>query len=360
MKWLQSKPFLLLLLPLLGVIIWCSLTNRNEQLKALDIRPVASSAQAWQKYLCNRYSDLGIYGLELETLQALTLGYRDGLDKDLKRSFSAAGAMHVLAVSGLHTGLLMSALMALITCFGLRKPLYEQKQKRIVISCFLMLVLIMYAYVTGGSPSVVRSVIMACLGLLAYMTSRHPDILNIICASAFIMLILVPNDWYSVSFRLSYAAVIAIVLFIKGWHNLLPPVYGNPWKIKIVGYVHELVGVSIAAQMGTLPFTLYYFGQISNYFLLTNLLIIPLAWLMMLLFVFLFTIGWIAPLGTALSWLLIKTTWCMNTSVRWIENLPYATTNIALPVFGIVLVAAGIWGFLIVWYSATSQRLQWT
>lgn len=334
----------------------------NWRLEHHNQTPWWQTARGWQARLKERYEQMGITGRELGTLSALTLGYREDLDKDVRRSFSAAGAMHVLAVSGLHTGIMMSVLWTLITCFGRFRPLYTERKKRVIQGCIVMLLLIGYAFVTGCSPSVIRSVIMACLFLLAGMVDRHGNMLNILFASAFIMLAFMPQDLFSVSFQLSYSAVIAIVLFTDGWGRLLPKMrFRAPWKWckRVIYYVYGLTGVSLAAQIGTMPFTLHYFGQISNYFLLTNMLVIPLAWLMMVGAVFFFLLGWITPLGTALAWCLNGLTWLLNSSVEWIENLPGAVTRVVLPSYGWGLLTATALLLLLIWRRVTMPHWGW-
>jgi len=290
------------------------------------------SSAAWQNRLKSRYQMLGIHGRELATICALTLGYREDLEPQLRRQFSAAGAMHVLAVSGLHTNILMMVLMAILTLFGWRKPLYEERVKQYILGMIIILSLMAYAWLTGATPSVVRAVIMSSILLLAMMVRRTNQILNTVFASAFIILVFRPMDLFSVSFQLSFAAVLAIVLFVPGWNRVMPQ-----------DHVWSLIGVSVAATMGTLPITLYYYGQISNYFLLTNLIVLPLAWVMMIGGFATLTVGWITPLGKVLAWIVNGTTWLMNAGVGWLEHLPYSTTQTTLPLWGMwTLVAVNL------------------
>ncbi|MCQ2343148.1 MAG: ComEC/Rec2 family competence protein [Paludibacteraceae bacterium] len=326
-----------------------------------DTRPWYRSALGWQQHLVQRYAQRGISGRELATLSALTLGCRDLLDKDITNSFSAAGAMHVLAVSGLHTGVLTTVLVCLITLFGLNKPMYGNIRKKVRQNGAIMLLLIMYAFITGASPSVVRSVIMACLFLLARLTRRHGQIMNVIFASAFLMLFFVPSDLFTVSFQLSYAAVIAIVLFCDGWENIWQEVvfYRNNFRYKAMHCLYGLIGVSVAAQIGTIPFTLHYFGQISNYFLLTNLLVIPLAFVMMVGAVAFFTLGWWSPIGKLIALGLNGVTWLLDESVSRIESLPLAVTEVSLPpsVFPVLCVAS--LSLLIAWNRVSKVHDCW-
>lgn len=335
-KWLQHNPFALLLVVWLAVIAVCHVRHIPMPSVSLQHTSLVTSAQYLQQRLVGRYAELGITGAELGTLSALTLGYRAHLDRQVKHAFMAAGAMHVLAVSGLHTGILLSVLLSLFTFFGYYRPLYEEHSKQVVLTFVLIVLLIGYAFLTGCSPSVVRSVWMASLGLVAVVLRRRSAIFNVIFASAFFILLLHPGDLFSVSFQLSYAAVLAIVLFMDGWERLVPHT--------------GLIGVSIAAQLGTLPIALHYFGQMSNYFLLTNILVIPMAWLLMAGGVALFTIGWWQPIGVMIAKGLNGITYALNHAVTYIENLRGASTQITLPPYGILVAITVAWGILITWH----------
>ena len=283
------------------------------------------TAKRLQHRLVERYREVGITGNELGTLAALTLGYREELDPNIRQAFQRAGAAHVLAVSGLHTGIIYGVLWMLLTGFGLWKPLYEQKWRRRVLSIVIIVAMWGYALLTGLTPSVVRSVIMVTIMQTAYMCYRNPLSLNSVAAAAFLILMVRPTDLYSVSFQLSFAAVTAILLICpKAIHIAIR----QKWLSVPVNWAVNLMMVSIAAQLGTMPFTLYYFRQCSNYFLLTNLVVIFLATGITMLAFALLTVGWIpgiAPiLAIPLDWLV----WGLNTVVGWIEGLPGAVTII--------------------------------
>ncbi len=283
------------------------------------------AAKRLQHHLVNRYREVGITGNELGTLAALTLGYREELDPSIRQSFQRAGAAHVLAVSGLHTGIIYGVLWALLTGFGLWKPLYEQKWQRRVLSVVIIAAMWGYALLTGLTPSVVRSVIMVTIMQTAYMCYRNPLSLNSVAAAAFLILMVRPTDLYSVSFQLSFAAVTAILLICpKAIHIPMP----KEWLSMPVNWTVNLAMVSIAAQLGTLPFTLYYFRQCSNYFLLTNLVVIGLATLITMASFALLTIGWIPGVGEIIGFVIQWGVWLLNGIVGGIEGLPGAVTYI--------------------------------
>ncbi|MCQ2346071.1 MAG: ComEC family competence protein [Paludibacteraceae bacterium] len=287
--------------------------------------------------------------LSSPTLLALTLGYREDLDPATQRAFSAAGAMHILAVSGLHTGILMGLLMALFTLFGLCPPLYHNRLHRRLIAAAVILCLWFYAVLTGLSPSVVRSVIMCTVYMLAYAFYRRPFTFNTLAAAAFFILLFRPLDLFSVSFQLSFAAVLSIVLFYPFFFRLLPPPmpdrYDPPVRqfAQILAYFYGCIMVSLAAQIGTMPFTFYYFGQFSNYFLLTNIVVLPLAFLIMLFTLLVLTIGWLPGVGEFLACPLRWLVDGLDAYVFWIESLPGSVFRLpsslehSLPFFGVMM-----------------------
>lgn len=279
-----------------------------------------------QERLYGRLEAGGLSGDELATTGALTLGYKEDLDKELKRHFQASGAAHVLAVSGLHTGIIYGILIGLLTLGGRYKPLYENRLGRCALSTIVILAMWGYAWLTGMTPSVVRAVLMVTIFEVGRMAYRQAFSLNTIAAAAVLILLVHPQDLWSVSFQLSFAATAAIVVLLA---YPFPLLIRKGIGAQITRYFGGIILVSLAAQLGTLPITMYYFGQISNYFLLTNLIVLPIA-------------GFLVPCGLVSialggSWcgvLFSKVTralaWAMNHSVEWIESLPGSTTKVSI------------------------------
>lgn len=268
----------------------------------------APTANRWQAALVERYRSMGLTGDALGTVSALTLGYKGDLDRGVIQSFQRSGAAHVLAVSGLHTGLVYAMIVFLITLGKKIKPLYESTFWRALQSVLILLLLWGYAVLTGLSPSVVRSALMLTLVEIARFCARPPLTLNIVLFSAALILAFRPSDLFNVSFQLSYSAVISIVAF--------SPLFTQ--------HRFDLVWVSMAAQLGTIPFTLYYFHQLSNYFLLTNLIVLPLATILVPLGLATLVLGTVPYLGTVLVWCLQKGTELMLIAVDWVQSLPGA------------------------------------
>ena len=308
-----------------------------------------------QKRLYQRLTAAGMRGDERATTGALTLGYKEDLDPTLRRHFQASGAAHVLAVSGLHTGIIYGLLLWLLTLGGRRKPLYENRLGRAAVSLVIITAMWGYAWLTGMTPSVVRAVLMVTIFEVGRMFYRQAFSLNTIAAAAVLILLVRPLDLWSISFQLSFSATAAIVIMAKEMGKIVH--YDSLKRLPAGRFLNWVVGiliVSLAAQLGTLPLSMYYFGQISNYFLLTNLIVLPLASLLVpcgLLTVALggSTIGlWIGKLTSTLAWL-------MNHSVAWLETLPGSTTSVSIG-SGMVAIYYAMWLIFLLYYSYISTK----
>jgi competence protein ComEC len=297
--------------------------DRWQNVGYKENKGIGVMAEQCQHALHERYKKIGITGKELGILSALTLGNREELDKDVQESFSVSGAMHVLAVSGLHTGIVWGIMTWVLTLGGWCKPLYEEKKRRWLLGGILLILLWVYAFITGLSPSVMRSALMLSFWELSYLLGRHTSRWNPIMAAAVVILVINPLALWSVSFQLSFAAVIGIMLFAS-WmqaHMRLKQSWSK--------YIGGLLIASIGAQLMTMPLTLYYFGQTSNYFALTNLIVIPLAFVVLLLGLTALAFSWCSIgewLGVAAEW---STRW-MRQAVECIEGLPYSTTKMEI------------------------------
>ena len=304
--------------------------------------------KAWQHSVYERYKAAGLSGDALATTAALTLGYKDDLDPQLKSHFQKAGAAHILAVSGLHTGIVYGVLFFLLTLFGLFPPLYEARRHQALLSGVIIIALIAYALLTGGSPSVVRSVLFIVLLEAAKVWHRQAMSINTLFVTAFLILFFRPLDLFSVSFQLSFAAVAGILLFEPALRRLFPlPLRSSGFGFRVAEYIRGLLTVSIAAQVFTLPLTLYYFSQTSNLFFVTNLLVIPLAFLLMVSALLLLMTGWFPIAERLFAFTTERLADTMNRSVQWVEHLPHSVTAAAMPPSAMVAMYLLIFLFVI-------------
>ncbi len=283
---------------------------------------------------------------------AITLGQKSSLRGTTKQHFAASGASHLLAVSGLHVGIIFMAISLLFRPFKRYKNV--QKWGQIIV----ILLLWMYAFLCGLPPSIIRAVTMFSIGALGIITSQQNYGINNVCFTAFIMLLYNPHYLFDMGFQLSFSAVIGILLYVNSQRSNFASkreqrqVYLTmPSESKIMSeankvesqrsellhrlftWVKDMCGISLVAQLATLPLILYYFGSFPTYFLLTNLAIIPLGTLLVYACVVLFVVS---PLGIG-SWLEAPIAWLANGMhfiTQFISQLPGAQlTNLNIGLF---------------------------
>lgn len=269
---------------------------------------------------------------------ALLLGVKDRLDQEVLEAYSGAGLMHLLAVSGLHVGFIFIVLSRVLGQVRKIPQGGPYLFAVIVIACLWF-----YAFVTGLSASVLRAVTMFSVMAIAKAINRRTPIYNSLAIAAFFLLIYDPFMLTSVGFQLSYLAVAGIVY-------MQPKIY--QWVLapnKALDYLWQITSVSIAAQIATFPLALYYFHQFPNYFLLSNILVLPLAELLLGTGIATVLFSFIPGLNLALGYLLKNLIATINTIIFSIDKLPAATSE------GIYLRTAEMWliylsiiGFLLV------------
>lgn len=201
---------------------------------------------------------------------ALLVGYDDEIDSGVMQSFSHSGTLHILSVSGMHTGVLYGILIFLFSLFD-KYDKYKKWKCLIVI-----LALLVFVGVTGFSPSVLRAVLMLSLVLLGKTFYKQGNSYNTLFLSAFLLLLYNPYLIKDVGFLLSYCAVFGIMYFY--------PIL-NKWYVfesKLLQWLWTSVLISVAATLFTLPISLYYFHQFPIWFALSNLIIIPISMFIML------------------------------------------------------------------------------
>lgn len=254
----------------------------------------------------------GITDDEFGVGAAVLLGYDESLPAQVRHNYVAAGSMHILCVSGMHVGIIYLLASLLLDLLGKSKVAWLVKRMVLLVLIWL------YALITGLSPSIMRSALMISMILLGELIHRKGFTLNSIAASAFVLLLINPNNLFAIGFQLSYAAVVGIVLLQKPLANL---VY---LKSKWLDKVWEITSVSLAAQIATMPFAIYYFNQFTPYFWLSNLLMTPLSFLVILSGMTLLMVSWVPGLNGVVG----KVAWFglhwMNEVVAGIERLPFS------------------------------------
>jgi len=200
---------------------------------------------------------------ELGVVNALILGQRQYITSELQQSYAGAGAIHILAVSGLHIGIILLILTAVF------KPLHYFKHGKLAATLAIIIILWMYAILAGLSASVVRAVAMFTAIAIAMFVNRPSSIYKTLVISMFFLLLFNPYYLFEVGFQLSYMAVFSIVWIQPKLYHLWDP------KFWFLDKIWQLLTVSMAAQIGVLPLSLYYFHQFPGLFFVSNLVIIP-------------------------------------------------------------------------------------
>ncbi len=247
------------------------------------------------------YEKAGITGDELGLLKAVFMGDRSGLMPESKKAFSDAGVMHLLAVSGLHLGIIYMLLVFLL------KPLSGDKTRKLKVLMVLM-ILWSYALFTGLSSSVFRAAVMFSMMETGTLLRRSASVFNQLIASMLIIILIDPYSIYKAGFWLSHAAVAGIAGFYPFINRLLS------FRFVLFRWVWSLVSVSLAAQLATFPLSIYYFHKFPVYFILSNVLMVPvltpvllLAFAISLMAVFPVSISFIslpaAPLNVLLKYM---------------------------------------------------------
>jgi competence protein ComEC len=273
------------------------------------LKDYAIQARLWADSVLHQY----VSGEQEQAIaSALVLGVTDGLDNELLNAYAATGAMHVLAVSGLHISIIYLIILWIF------KPVSKTKSGKVIVAIVSLFILWAYAFITGLSPSVLRAVTMFTFIAVARATGRNTNIYNTLAASCFCLLLFDPYLIMSVGFQLSYLAVIGIVYLQPMMYEL---VEARTW---LVDQIWTITCVSIAAQIATFALGLLYFHQFPNYFLLSNLLVIPISFGVLVIGLALLAASFIPVAAISLGFLL---TWCiklMNLSVIMVEWFPYS------------------------------------
>ena len=278
-----------------------SFNNLNKFIYSLQIFTI----EGLRRYIKNDDETLGI-------AEALLIGYKNDLDKDLVQAYSNTGVVHIIAISGLHLGLIYMVLLWLFD----RIPFI--KRFKIFKSISIISCLWIFSLLTGASASVLRSAVMFTCIIIGKTIKRQSSIYNSLATSAFILLCYNPYFLWDVGFQLSYLAIIGIISLQKPIHQLL---YFETYLLK---KIWEMSSITIAAQIITFPICLYYFHQFPNVFLISNLIAVPLSTVILFSEIILICFSWIPFLGIYLGKFIEVSIWLMNYLIICFNKIPFA------------------------------------
>lgn len=271
-------------------------------------------------------------------LDALLLGQRSYMDKETIDKYSKAGVIHILAISGLHIGVFYFFLAFVL------KPIEKIKYGKTLKMIAILSLLWLFAFLTGLPASVTRAVTLFTFISIGNYYNQQNNVYNAVAVSALMLLIFNPNFIFDIGFQLSYAAVISILLF--------QPFYKRCYftKNKIGIYFIDIILVSLAAQIGVLPLSLYYFNQLPLLFLVANIVVIPLASCILIFGSFTLLLNFIfKPFALLCGKLLVIFISIMNSYITMISKIKNGIVeNISFSAFLTILLYLFI-GTLIYW-----------
>jgi len=249
---------------------------------------------------------------ELGLAEALLIGYKNDLEQSLVQSYTNTGVVHIIAISGLHLGLIYWLLGLVL------KPLQKTKRINWLRPVLIIIGLWLFSLLAGAQPSILRSALMFTCIVLGESLSRRTSIYNTMAVSAFLLLCINPFWLWDVGFQLSYAAVLSIIIFMR-------PVY-NWFYIpnKLLDFTWKLNAVTIAAQILTVPIGIYHFHQFPNLFLLTNFVAVPLSSVILLGEILLCCVYFIPPVAVLTGKLLSFLIRIMNNYIQEIETIRFS------------------------------------
>lgn len=304
------------------------------QMRALQLR----------NHIVSMYKALSFESDELALLSALTVGERDDFPIELKENYSVAGASHILALSGMHLGVFYLLLATLLSFGG---------SSRIAVAIRELIIVVLlwgFAFVAGLSPSVVRAAVLFTLVSLGRCLHQDASAFSSLSFAAIVMLVLSPHLLFDISFQLSFAAVFSILLLAPPLQRMLG-LERCGWLCR---YVANLLILSVVSQIGTLPFVWYYFGVFPLYFLLTNIVVVPLAFLLLSFSVMVWMLSLLPLLQSPFVMLLKFIVGFMNGSVALIASLPGA--SLSLPSIGIAGACCTTLLLILISYSIVNRR----
>ncbi len=270
--------------------------------------------------------------------KAILLGDKGSLSAELKEAFAISGLSHILAISGLHIGIIFLLLNILLRPLNLLP--HGQQMKNLLILALLL----GYMLLAGASPAVVRATLMFGAVLLYKLWRQRYHFLNLLGFSALFQMVLDPDIIQSIGFQLSYMAVLGIVLGFPVFEKY----FNTPWKW--VNYAYAWIGISLAATLFTAPWVIYYFGQFPTYFILSNVLVSILAFVLVFLGFLTVLCAYIPYLSGWLAWLTEQALACLEGIAHGVAQLPGARLS------SLSIDEPGIW-YLVIELAVTALVL---
>ena len=263
----------------MGIVFMEDQDSYTESSDVTCFDVASQQALSLREQLLSKYEQYDFNEEQLSLIYAITLGDKSLLTKKIRNIFSISGSSHVLALSGLHAGIVFTLFYLLFRSLFFFIQRYQSRESMTLL-CTLPSIWF-FALLTGSSPSVIRATVMLTVYSLARLLSRDGISLNVLSFAAIIMLVINPLDLYDIGFQLSFLAVFAILVVYKKCVNIFQNI-SNP----MIKWMWQMFVLSSAAQLGTAPLAAFYFHQFSLMYFLSNLIIIPCVTLLLYLSIF--------------------------------------------------------------------------
>ena len=302
---------------------------------------IFSNLQTFRRHLLITIKNALPSVTESSLLEAILIGFREDLDPALLKSYSDAGVIHLIVISGLHLALICHILQ-LVPVYTGRKTAGRWIKAILIISALWS-----YSLIAGASPAIIRCTLMFSVTILARNISREAILYNTLAASAFLLICFDPYWIWDTGFQLSYAAVLSIRLFAKPVENLIR------LQNKILAAAWKITSVSISVQILAMPISIFYFHRVPTYFLIANLCAVPLSGTILAGGILLCSFYWFGPLAHLLAWVLSFLIRLLNGFILYVSKIPGAAiTHLFITLPQLIL----IYCFIFCTYSFLNMR----
>lgn len=274
------------------------------------------SAMRLRHWLLGRYRSLGLEGQDFAVVAAMTLGDKSALSGSMREAYSLAGASHILALSGMHLGVIYLLLSMLLS----------GRRRRLLGECLLLMAIWSYVFIVGMPSSVVRSALMISVYGLVGLTGRSRMSVNALAFAAVVLLVANPLALFDIGFQLSFAAVAFILVFQSSVGSIASVRFLQ--RHRLLRWAWQLSVMSLLAQIGTAPLVAFYFGRLPVCSLLTGLVVIPAATAIIYLAVALFAVGFVPVLQQAVATVLAFVATWLNAFLLAMASQPWASVGL--------------------------------
>jgi len=278
--------------------------------------------------------------------QALLIGYRGDLDKTLVEQYANTGVVHIIAISGMHLGMIFGLLLLIF------KPLGNSRHMRLLRMMLILSCIWLFTLLTGAAPSITRAAVMFSILAIGQHWRRNISVYNTLAAAAILLLVFDPYVLWNVGFQLSFTAVLSIAIFyspiLKWWSP------GN----KLLKHLWQMMAVTMAAQLLTLPLAVYHFHQFPMYFLIANLVAVPLSGLALYGIILLLAVSFWHTGATLIGILVSYSLAWLNAFIVWVSDLPFTTiSHIQMSILQTAIMYGILACFCWWWFKKSSNAL---